>query len=325
MLSQRLAKILTNRFGYFRAGWRILFYLLSAIVLHKLLGLFAGSLLMTQGEPLSDYSLLLNRFVSKSVKFVSVLLPALVLLKWVDRRPVALLGLGFYKGAVRELLAGMAMGFVLTVASVFILRVTGLASFSFNGFSMSALQYVLGVLVVLVISSCYEEVLFRGYVFQSLIEGTSFLIALAIYSLLFGAAHIGNSEATVYTVAFAVIAGMFLGTVYYKTRALWMCIGIHFMWNWTMGPLFGMGISGSKFLRRSLFTYEPSESSLIHGVDAMSEIIPASILVALTIYLWRARWVKPAEYNRRLWEPYLPDSKLEPVGSRYSDEGQAPC
>ena len=202
------------------------------------------------------------------------------------------------------------MGFILITVSAFILWLTGVGSYSFNGFSAGLLLYLFSCLIVLVISAFYEEILFRGYIFQSLIEGSNLWITLGIFSLLFGAAHIGNAEATVFTVAVTVCAGVFLGVIYFKTRALWMCIGAHFMWNWTMGPLFGIG--GHKILRRNLFNYKPSESDFIYGADTMSEIIVGTLVIALTIYIWKVKWLKPAEYNRKLWAEYPPRYGTDP-------------
>ncbi len=95
-----------------------------------------------------------------------------------------------------------------------------------------------------------------------------------------------------------------------------MCIGAHFIWNWTMAPLFGMGLSESKFLRMSMFTYKPSECFFIHGQDVLGEIIPGMLVLALTIYLWKAKWLKPAEYNRNLWSKYPPKYGTEPELSK---------
>jgi len=304
--------IFKNRFGHLRAGWRILFYFAFAVVLLKLLDLLGNSFLLIRGENLSDYSLLVNRFVGKFMKLLSVFIPGIVLLKWVDKRPATLLGTGCYKGSLRELSIGMLMGLITGTVCVLILRLTGWASFSFNGFSIDMLLYLFGCLIVLVVSASYEEVLFRGYIFQSLIEGSNFWITLVVFSLLFGAGHIGNVGATVFTIAFTVIAGVFLGVIYFKTRTLWMCIGVHFMWNWTMAPVFGMGVSESKFLTRSLFSYKPWESGFIGGPDTISEIIQGIVLIALTIYIWKANWLKPAEYNRRLWAEYPPKYATEP-------------
>ena len=305
-------RIFRNHFGHFRAGWRILFYIVVVVLLFKLFDFLGNSFLLIRGENLSDYELIVNRFVSKFYSMLSVFIPGFVLLKWADKRPVSLLGMGSYRGSLRELAIGMFMGFILINVTVSILWLTGWAAYSFSGLPIDMLFYLLCYLVVLVISAFYEEILFRGYIFQSLIEGSNFWITLGIFSLLFGAAHIGNAEATVYTVLVTVVAGIFLGIIYFRTRALWMCIGLHFMWNWTMGPVFGMGINNSKFIKRSLFNYNPSESSFIHGADAMSEIVLGLLVVALTIYLWRAKWLKPAEYNRALWAKYPHKYGTEP-------------
>lgn len=300
----RQLNIFKNRFGHLRAGWRIFIYIAFLVIVSKVLGLFEDSFLLIHGESPGDYALLWNRFASKSLQLLAVFIPGLVLLKRVDKRPIALLGMGFYKGTLRELSTGMLMGLILIPSSISILWLTGAASFSFAGFSLGLLLYLLCALFILIISAAYEEILFRGYIFQSLIEGSSFWITLCIYSLLFGAAHLSNEGITVFSIAVTVIAGVFLGVLYIKTRALWMCIGVHFIWNWTMGPVFGMGLSDSKFLRRSLFAYQPSESFFINGQDVVSEVVLGVLLIALAIYLWKARWLKPAEYNRELWARY---------------------
>ena len=309
---KRTTKIFKNRFGHLRAGWRIFIYIAFVIILFRLFDLLEGSFLFIQGDNLSDYALLWNRLVSKFFQLLAVFIPGIVLLRWLDKRPIVLLGMGFYKGTLRELSIGMLMGFVLIISSVSILWLTGVASFSFNGFSMGLLLYLFSVLGILVISAAYEEILFRGYIFQSLIEGSNFWITLGLYSLLFGAAHLSNEGITIFSIAVTIIAGVFLGVIYFKTRALWMCIGVHFIWNWTLGPLFGMGLSESKFLRRSLFAYQPSESFFIYGRDVVSEMILGVLLLALTIYLWKAKWLRPAEYNRKLWSTYPPQYGTEP-------------
>lgn len=153
---------------------------------------------------------------------LSVFIPAIVLLKWFDKRPIPLLGIGFHKGTLKEQSIGMSIGFILITLSDTILSLTGLGSFSFNGFSLDLHLYLLSVLLILIISAAYKEILFRGYIFQSLIEGSSFWIALVIYSLLFGAAHLSNKGITIFSIVVTIAAGVFLGVIYFKTRALWM-------------------------------------------------------------------------------------------------------
>ena len=84
------------------------------------------------------------------------------------------------------------------------------------------------------------------------------------------------------------------------------------MWNWIMAPVFGYGVSGSKFLRKSLFSYQPSESCLLGDAEAAGVIIQGLIMIALAVYAWKAKWLKPAEYNRSLWTRYPAGYGIEP-------------
>ncbi len=298
--SNRAARIARNRFGHVRAAWRICFYVALVIGLHKAFSFVAGARLSLQGENFGAFSLLLNRFSSKSIQMLCVLIPALVLLRWLDRRPVALLGLGRYRGAFRELSLGMLLGCAITGLYAFVLWVSGSASFTFNGLTAGMALYLAACLAVFVVSALYEEVLFRGYIFQALIEGTNFYAALIVFALLFGSAHLQNESISPLSIAATVVAGVFTGLLYYRTRALWMPIGAHFVWNWMLGPVFGMGTS--PFLKQTLFTYASLRAGP-GGPEAIGDGLLALIVVIFTAYLWKARWLHASEYNERLWLP----------------------
>lgn len=301
---QRLRPVIRNRSGHIRAIWRIGLYLVFIFGLSIGVDRAMGDVLLIHGEPLSDYALLVNRFTSKLIKFLCVLIPAIVLLKWLDQRPVALLGLGRYKGAARELLIGMLLSLSVVSAAVLILWLTQVGSFSFNGFSVDMLLYAAACLIVLAVSAAYEEVLFRGYPFQAVIEGTNFGVAVLLVALLFGSAHLQNADATPFSIGFAVVAGVFLGLLYYRTRALWMAMGAHCMYNWCVGPVFGITTS-SPFLRRTIFTYTSAEA-YFRSADAIGDGVLTLGMLILTMYLWKASWLKPAAYNKTLWAPYPP-------------------
>lgn len=302
--SRKLKPVFRNRFGHIRAIWRIGLYIVLIIGFNAVADRIFGDLLLIGGENPGDFALLLNRFTSKLVKFLCVLIPAIVLLKWLDRRPVALLGMGRYKGAVPELLVGMLLSTAVVGTSALILWLTRVGSFSFNGFSVDMLLYAAACLMVLAVSAAYEEVLFRGYVFQAVIESTNFGVAVLVFALLFGSAHLQNAGTSAFSIAFAVVAGVFLGLLYYRTRALWMAIGAHCMSNWCVGPVLGMATS-SPFLRRTIFTYTPAEA-YVGRADAIGDGVFTLSMLALTIYLWQARWLKSAESNTTLWAPYPP-------------------
>ena len=300
-LIMNIKKIFRNPSGHFRAVWRMLFYILPGIALFKLVDLF-DDLLFIKGEELSDYSLLVNRFIEKFLLLICVLIPGIILLKWVDKRALRLLGIGLYKKAVAEFSLGMIISIIIISLSAFILYVLGLATFTYNGFSAVSLLYLLFTLVVVIVMASYEEVLFRGYIFQALIEGSNIWIALVVYSLLYGAAHLSNEGVTAISIAVTIFAGAILGILYYKTRSLWACIGAHFMYNWLYGVIFG--IAKPAYLQRTSFTYQPLDSGFMLNTDDIYEIMLALFFLIITIFLWRAKWLRPAPCNKELWLQY---------------------
>jgi membrane protease YdiL (CAAX protease family) len=101
-----------------------------------------------------------------------------------------------------------------------------------------------GVLFILASGAMAEELLFRGYPFQRLVEGFGPVAAVVILSALFGMAHLSNPSVNVWGVINTILVGVLLAIAYLRTRALWMPWGIHFAWNAVLGLGFGLPVSG---------------------------------------------------------------------------------
>jgi hypothetical protein len=77
-------------------------------------------------------------------------------------------------------------------------------------------------------------------------EGLGTWWALAISAAFFGAAHLGNPGATVWSsAAIAIEAGLLLAMLYHVTRSLWACAGLHAAWNIMQGTVYGIPVSGT--------------------------------------------------------------------------------
>ncbi|GAB3030923.1 type II CAAX endopeptidase family protein [Oleiagrimonas citrea] len=90
-----------------------------------------------------------------------------------------------------------------------------------------------------------EEIMFRGALFRIVEESLGTWLAVLISALAFGAIHLGNPNATLWSgLAIAIEAGVLFGLVYHVTRSLWLCMGLHAAWNVMEGPVFGTPVSG---------------------------------------------------------------------------------
>lgn len=147
--------------------------------------------------------------------------------------------------------------------------------------------------VVFVPAVIHEELLFRGYPFQKLIQWrpplTIILIALA-----FAALHTGNNNVSIIGIINIFLGGVLLGFAYLRYRRLWFPIGLHFAWNLMLGPIAGHEVSG----------YVPSESLLLTlddrgpdwltgGAFGMEASVVMTVVEAAAIaLLWRANMIR---------------------------------
>jgi membrane protease YdiL (CAAX protease family) len=160
-----------------------------------------------------------------------------------QRHPVKAMGLDLRPGWVREVALGAAIGWGGMVACVLPIALIGglviTVYTTWQQFALIALDFA-----ILAVAALAEEVAFRGYPFQRLIDAVGPTAATIFISILFGLIHLNNPGATAASTLVTVFAGWLLALAYLRTRALWVAWGFHLAWNATMGILFGLPISG---------------------------------------------------------------------------------
>lgn len=159
-----------------------------------------------------------------------------------ERRPVRELSAS---GAGTELLAGLLIGGLLFTCVVAILSVLGAYSLETVG-TLGDLRAVLVSMVPKIAAGAViEELLFRLVLLRLLERSFGVAWALAISSLLFGLAHLGNAGATpLIGVLLGVELGLLFGAAYLLTRRIWLCTALHFAWNFVQGAVFSIAVSG---------------------------------------------------------------------------------
>jgi uncharacterized protein len=144
-------------------------------------------------------------------------------------------------GALRELGAGVLLGALLLSLIIGVLAAVG--AYQVTGSNGWASMLIL--LPAFVMSPVLEEVVMRGIVFRILERWLGSWIAVAISAAIFGLLHLLNPGATLLDACDLVVeGGVMLAAAYMLTRRLWLCIFIHFAWNFTQGPVFSAAVSG---------------------------------------------------------------------------------
>ena len=148
------------------------------------------------------------------------------------------------------------------------------------------------------VAAAFEELLFRGFVFQALEHNIGPITALALTSVPFGIAHLGNPSATVFSTINTVLAGLWLGAAYLATRSLWLTTGLHFSWNFVMAICFGLPVSGLVTVDRLAMVNGRSGSpEWLSGGSYGPEggFAATMVLMVATAWIWRSRIFLPSD------------------------------
>jgi uncharacterized protein len=143
--------------------------------------------------------------------------------------------------ALRELGAGLLLGALLLSLTIGVLAAVG----AYQVTGSNGWESMLLLVPAFVLSPVLEEVVMRGIVFRILEQWLGSWIALTISAAIFGVLHLLNPGATLLDACDVMLeGGVMLAAAYMLTRRLWLCIGTHFAWNFTQGPIFSAAVSG---------------------------------------------------------------------------------
>lgn len=205
----------------------------------------------------------------------ATLLVSLFMVAYVDHRPLVSLGLHFYPSWWQELSVGIIIGCIMVIASFILIRMWGqqiqLASVQRKNFFSHIVFIFVGVVG--------EELMARGYPWQTLIKGIGLWPTIGITSALFGLLH--YQRLGWLGVLDTFLSGILFSLAILKTKALWMAIGIHFGWNLL-------------------------DALLLRSVERERSALLASIIVtivALALLIWSP--VPSSTYMEKLWQDYI--------------------
>lgn len=223
--------------------WRITWRVVLLLVLWAIL--LAPAVLVV-AEPLrraDPGGAVLIQVYSDTVALVTLLLATAVMLRLVEHRRLS--SIGFSSSRLSsQLLSGLMLGGVWLALAVTPLLLAGWASFQPP--RELSWRVFLGTTVALVCNTITQELLVRGYIFQTLREHAGTFAAVLTSSLLFVALHAGAFHGQWVAGLNVFFAGVLFALAYLMNSSLWLPIGVHFAWNFLLGPVLGGTVSGTE-------------------------------------------------------------------------------
>jgi hypothetical protein len=206
----------------------------------------------------------------------------------VETHRIAAQGFPVAPGWIRQFCAGCGLAFLLVLAVVISVAAWDKLAFR-TTVNLHSLTRCLVVLLVLLTGSLAEELMFRGYPFQRLVEAIGKVGAIVVVSVLFGVVHLSNPGASLWGLINTVAIGVLLSVAYLRTRALWLPWGFHFAWNATLGLILGFPVSGYRLFNvavRANVTGPRWMTGASYGPEAS---LPGALAVVIgMLVIWRA-------------------------------------
>jgi membrane protease YdiL (CAAX protease family) len=235
---------------------------------------------------LHDAPLETQLYWSSLTLVVALLLVSWIFLRVLDGRSFSLLGLTYRRGWTTQLMGGFALGVGLQLVIAAALLAARAVHFSGGAeFDLLFWKRVLGNGLLFALAAAVEELFFRGYGFQRLIDSIGTGGALLATSALFGFMHLNNPNATFFSTLNTFLAGILLAMPYVRTRRMWMQIGLHWSWNFAMATIVSMPVSGLRF-GGSLFRTEDKGPVWLTGGQYGPEGGVVVTIVCLLAIIW---------------------------------------
>lgn len=228
-------------------------------------------------------------------------------------RPLEAMGLSFRAGWQREFGLGAALGWGMLIVSILPTVLVG--GLIVSVWTSPRQWFILLLdLLILAVAALAEEVAFRGYPFQRLVDSIGPIAATLLLSILFGVAHMFNPSANTASVVITIFAGWLLAAAYLRTRALWFSWGWHFAWNVSMGVLFGLPISGITRFSPIIQTNTVGPEWMTGGDYGPEASVVAGIVILAGLV---AVFVMTRGYARRYARPVAAPTQPEGIGAAF--------
>ena len=198
----------------------------------------------------------------------------------------SLRSIGFSKGnAISSVLKGFLIGLLLILAIVII--GVSFGQFKYNGIDLSSCLILIIYFIGYGVQSFGEEIYCRGWALTYFAKRHSILFAIFASNIVFILPHLGNSGFDIMSIVNIFLIGILFAIIFLKYDNIWICGGIHTAWNFLLGPVFGLNVSGEA--AHSLLKFSAISPNIFNGGTFGPEsslIVTFVVIVAIVISLY---------------------------------------
>ena len=231
---------------------------------------------------------LVDMLVASAVSLaLAVVATTTIMMRIYELRPFYMVGFFWNRAAGAHLGAGLALGAGSSLLVVAVQWAGGWARFErMAPIPDAGATFTFGF-VILVVGAAGEELLFRGYGFQHLICAFGPWFSILFTSALFALAHTANPAFSRLSMMNTGLFGLVFGYAYWRTRDLWLPLGMHFAWNFSLATI-GATVSGLK-IKLTAVSVVSAGSRLWSGGDYGPEasLVTSITLLATLVFLWK--------------------------------------
>lgn len=166
-------------------------------------------------------------------------------LKILDKRKFKSIGLAFHSEWKRELMFGLLLGAIFTLSLVFFLWIGQYVTIQTTSSDlMTAASGTILSITLWICVSLFSELIFRGYIMQTMSEGLGNIAATIFMSICYGVFQGLTSQGNILPVINTALFGFIFCIIYFRTRSLWIPVGHHFSYQFIQSYMLGAPVSG---------------------------------------------------------------------------------
>lgn len=277
--------LLLDSSHHLRSGWKVLIFVLAILLVYILTAEIAE---LTHSVPPQSLLFLF---------YIDILVVTFLMLHFVDGRKLASVGFAYHGKILKEILLGFGIGAVM----ICLVGGTELAAGAIKlnmRVNLSAIVLLKNFLLSFIFFGFFamgEELLFRGYPYQTLIQGTGAIGATIIMAVVFGAIHLANPDASLFSTLNTMLAGVWLSVAYLKKRTLYFPFGMHFSWNLVQSFFLSLPVSGLLTNRTIFIPTDYGPDWLTGGKYGPEAGIGTTVILVIAIlYFLLDRRIRPA-------------------------------